>query len=340
MRAAPKPACHLCQREGRVLYDGLRDRLFGAGGTWSLRQCPEPSCGLIWLDPMPVEEDIAKAYADYYTHRDEAADRNPWLMRFFTSVRDGYLCVRHGYRGGELDGWRRLLGYLAYLHPGRRAVMDFNVMWLAPVSGGRLLDVGCGSGAALSFMKERGWQVRGVDFDPQAVRLARERGLEVSCGSLEVLQFPDETFDAVTMSHVIEHLHDPAKTVGECLRVLKRGGRLVIVTPNTRSLGHRWYGEKWMHLDPPRHLHLFGTGTLRRLVEAAGFGKVEAWTSLRDAYGMFLGSRSISRTGRYAMGSPQPLTARLWARLAELGEWAALKFDSRLGEEIVVLAEK
>jgi hypothetical protein len=60
------PACYLCDAEGHILYTGLRDRLFGAPGEWNLQQCPNPTCGLIWLDPMPTEADLQKIYATYY----------------------------------------------------------------------------------------------------------------------------------------------------------------------------------------------------------------------------------------------------------------------------------
>ena len=55
-----------------MLYDGLKDRLFDASGSWNLRACANDKCGLVWLDPMPVEQDLHKAYQTYYTHTDHA----------------------------------------------------------------------------------------------------------------------------------------------------------------------------------------------------------------------------------------------------------------------------
>jgi hypothetical protein len=60
--------CYLCGAEGHILYGNLRDRLFGAPGEWNLKKCPDAKCGLIWLDPMPVEADLHKVYENYYTH--------------------------------------------------------------------------------------------------------------------------------------------------------------------------------------------------------------------------------------------------------------------------------
>jgi hypothetical protein len=65
MRTQSVPTCILCGSTGRTLYDELHDRLFGAPGTWSFRKCSAPGCGLVWLDPAPIEEDLSKAYTAY-----------------------------------------------------------------------------------------------------------------------------------------------------------------------------------------------------------------------------------------------------------------------------------
>ena len=62
IRSNPKTHCTLCRGEGKCLYSNLTDRLFGAPGEWNLKRCTNPGCGLVWLDPMPIEEDIGKAY--------------------------------------------------------------------------------------------------------------------------------------------------------------------------------------------------------------------------------------------------------------------------------------
>ena len=71
IRSAPALSCCLCGRAGQFLYSAQPDRLFGAAGSWNLKQCSNRVCGLIWLDPMPLAEDIGKAYASYYTHAEQ-----------------------------------------------------------------------------------------------------------------------------------------------------------------------------------------------------------------------------------------------------------------------------
>jgi 2-polyprenyl-3-methyl-5-hydroxy-6-metoxy-1,4-benzoquinol methylase len=340
LRSCPRDRCYVCGGEGRPLYTGIPDRLFGTAGEWTLVQCVKAECGLMWLNPMPLEEDIAKAYATYYTHEDSAQQHSILLAQLYSAARRGYLSRRYGYHTESRNMAASLAGWLLYLHPGRRAVVDFSVMWLAREGEGRLLDVGCGSGAFLANMQSLGWRVEGVDFDAAAAANAARKGLNVHVGSLADQRFTDDAFDAITMSHFIEHVHEPRALLEECLRILRPGGRVVIVTPNSRSYGHSRYGRNWMHLDPPRHLHLFDARNLTVLAETAGFQVDRVVTSLRDAYGMFIGSRAISRNGTYAMSGVASRSVRAWARAMELAEWLLLKRRPKVGEEIVLIAHK
>jgi len=80
VRARSASACHLCAREGRTVWSGLRDRLFGAPSTWHLRRCS--ACNLFWLDPRPVTEDIPKLYAGYYTRAGAMPQDEAWSVRW------------------------------------------------------------------------------------------------------------------------------------------------------------------------------------------------------------------------------------------------------------------
>lgn len=337
IRSRPCPYCTMCGAEGVSLYQGLRDRYFAAPGVWNMKRCGNTSCGLVWLDPMPVEEDIGKAYVSYYTHSDYPMAVDDTLARRFNrTIRKGYLAYAYGYE----NGGARPLGLLAYFAPFRRAILDFRVMYLPGSLGGRLLEVGCGGGCMLKVMADLGWQVEGVDSDPAAVENSRRKGLKVHMGFLENLEYPENCFDAITMSHLIEHVHDPAKLLKECHRILKPGGRLALVTPNINSAGHRMYGSSWFHLDPPRHLRIFTVGSLTKLLQEAGFGRTKIVTTIRDADIAYIASRSVRRTGRYEMDSRQPRNVRLWGKAMQTIEWALLKFGSQAGEEIAVIAQK
>jgi SAM-dependent methyltransferase len=120
-------------------------------------------------------------------------------------------------------------------------------------------------------MRELGWDVAGNDFDANAVKVATNRGLNVAVGSLEDQKLPSASFDAVTLSHVIEHLPDPIGTMRECARILKPGGKVVLLTPNCASLSHRFFKQDWRGLEPPRHLHVFSLKSMDRMLAMTGF---------------------------------------------------------------------
>lgn len=222
---------------------------------------------------MPVEEDISKAYRSYYTHKtpDMVSPRPTSLVRrAYRMLKFAYLADKYGYETGLSNFASAILGKILYLFPRRRRRANEEVRFLDWVPNGRLIDVGCGSGGWLLLSARIGWRIEGVDFDQESVNFARQQGLSVQLGSLEEQHYPNESFDAVTLSHVIEHVPDPVRTLKECARILKPGGQLVIYTPNSSSLGHRILRKYWRGLEPPRHLHLFGPNSLSAIVGEAG----------------------------------------------------------------------
>ena len=340
IRSRPCPACYLCGAPGVLLYEGVKDRLFEAPGVWALRRCANSECGLVWLDPKPLEEDIRKAYTGYYTHQRGSEPPSTFLRRVYHSVKSNYLSFKYHYRCGFEAPFNFLLGGFMYLLPGRRATVDFAAFYLLAKPDGRLLDVGCGSGELLKGMHELGWQVEGVDFDPEAVRNASVKGLKVHLGSLAEQKFADNTFDAVIMSHLIEHVPDPRALLRECYRLLKPAGHLVIITPNVNGWGHRLYGVDWRGLEPPRHLHIFAPGPLKAVLRETGFHKVHLSTTIRAADFYFIASYSLRQTGRHEMGATQLRRARFWGLAMQAIEWARLKLDRQAGEEIASIAQK
>jgi 2-polyprenyl-3-methyl-5-hydroxy-6-metoxy-1,4-benzoquinol methylase len=275
IRTVAQPQCILCECKGQPIYSGQKDCLFGAGGSWDFKICPNRECGLIWLDPMPLAEDIGKAYTNYYTHASRSAGgRKGPLKKMYELMKLGYVANKYNYQVGSQSFTLKSLGWFIYLFPLRRRGLDGDIRFLRALPQGRLLDVGCGSGDWLALMHGLGWQVAGVDFDDNAVKVARGRGLDVSCGALEQQNLTSDSFDAVALSHVIEHVPDPIQTLAECLRILKPGGTLVLFTPNASSLGHRIFKQHWRGLEPPRHLHLFSTQSIRALLGLAGFKNI------------------------------------------------------------------
>jgi 2-polyprenyl-3-methyl-5-hydroxy-6-metoxy-1,4-benzoquinol methylase len=308
-----------------------------------MRRCA--TCRTLWLDPRPVDDDLHLAYASYFTHqgRIPANGRRlaPAVAGAVRVVRDvgadDYIARRFGYPLPTAR-WSRAASQLVRLWPGRRLDAEFKVMRLDAVVGGRLLDIGCGDGSTLAALQDRGWDVQGVDFDAEAVAVARGRGLRVDVGDVTAPGHPSGSFDVVTLSHSLEHLPDPRAALREARRVLRPGGRIVIVTPNAASWLSRRYGADWQGLEPPRHLQVFTRQALSRLVADAGFSGIDVLTTARSANGVARTAWKFRRDGRWDMNSRPSLAERVVMEVMQQLEASRVKRDADAGEELVVTA--
>ena len=110
--------------------------------------------------------------------------------------------------------------------------------------GMRILDYGCGPGDLLLVAKELGYNIDGVDAHARSVEIARSRGLNVSLGDANSLEYPDETFDAIILQSVIEHIENPVSVLAVLRRYIRPGGVLIVSAPTPGS--HFW--------DDPTHI--------------------------------------------------------------------------------------
>jgi SAM-dependent methyltransferase len=120
---------------------------------------------------------------------------------------------------------------------------------------GSLLDIGCGTGDFAGHMQGKGWKVEAVEPD-------------------EYLQSTSQTYDAVTLWHVLEHVHPLDERIRQFTSLVKRGGYLFIAVPNAEANDAAHYREFWAAWDVPRHLYHFRGKVLRNRIEQAGFACV------------------------------------------------------------------
>jgi 2-polyprenyl-3-methyl-5-hydroxy-6-metoxy-1,4-benzoquinol methylase len=135
-------------------------------------------------------------------------------------------------------------------------------------------------------------------------------------------------------------VHKPVEFLTECNRILKPGGQLVMLTPNIESWGRRHFQDRWLRLDPPRHLHLFSERSLSEVAYRAGLRPIKAVTLARTAGRMFAGSLDIIKTGRHNASKHLSQASRIGAEVIEFGEWLFSKWDRLAGEELMVIASK
>lgn len=332
--------CPVCSGASRsVLYDGLTDTVFQcAPGKWTLWKCH--SCGCGYLDPRPDRQSISLAYANYYTHgsRDAVLRQPLWrilLDRSKRAVFHDYVNHTFGHRlSPAIWGGR----WLCRMHPRvpRYAGLLVRHVPRSQEVGERLLDVGCGDGNFLIKAQRLGYMPEGLEPDPAAAEVASRKGFAVSIGSLPGSGLKNESFTQITLHHVLEHLHDPMPAMREALALLRPGGRLWLATPNLKSPLLESFHEHWRGLEPPRHLVLFSAETIRKVLTAVGFSRVEILPPHLEARGMAVRSYRIMRGMREDDPTRLPPA---WLKIADRANGLAWK-DVRRGETVYAVAFK
>jgi 2-polyprenyl-3-methyl-5-hydroxy-6-metoxy-1,4-benzoquinol methylase len=267
-----------------------RDVLFETSTkTFNLSCCS--SCGCLFIDPLPGDAEIGGFYPLQY-----------W--------------------------WKASSGILKSLEGAyRKMALRDHVKFIVKAASGpapHLLDVGCGSGTLLGLMKDRGFQVRGFDSSSEASRIAKsESGIDVVVGTrLHDARFGDESFDVVTLFHVMEHVTDPRSVLTEVRRILRPMGRLVLQVPNIESWQFRLFGVRWYGLDVPRHVINYSNHAMQRLLTESGF-KVRRTRhfNFRDnapalASSLFRSLDPVSRAVRQRQRNETEPAALAWLRHA------------------------
>jgi len=284
--------CPVCQSSKREVELGslVDDTFFCASGAWTMMRCS--GCRSTYLDPRPSESAIHLAYAKYYTHQ---VDERPqgWKAMAKHAVANSY---RNRIFGTAMRPALPMGHLLANIGGGTRTqqIQQSDRGLATRPARGAVLDVGCGNGAFLKFARELGWKPFGVELDVRAARAATESGIDVLAASLVGLgkQY-HRYFDAITLSHVIEHVHHPAKEIERCFTLLKPGGYLWVETPNIESFGFKLFGRYWRGVEAPRHLVLFNVASLTSLLQRAGFQSIETRPTGDSAPNLFRRSTMI-----------------------------------------------
>ena len=222
-------SCVLCGADDYTLVDVQRG--------YRIVECRQ--CGLVYLNPRPSPEWLARSYQDY-----------------LPSDADG------------VANWTRMMAGL-YRTARRRLIQRYP-------SGGRLLDVGCAYGHFLEIMRGAGWQVEGIEICEPVVAACRRKGLQVQTATLATADLPPMRYDAVTMFYVLEHVTDPMKGLRKILASLKPGGFCLVRVPDTTPIVKTLVrlGRQTELYDPPYHLFDYSPRVLTRMLRETGFENV------------------------------------------------------------------
>jgi SAM-dependent methyltransferase len=215
------------------------------GEKYVLLRCVTCGVGRLDWDPQPAE--LESLYgAEYYSQNVLAAPS----LRTRTKA---YLSSRNVGMAGRLYRWLSAT-WLPAPRPGRF----------------RLLDVGCGDGTAMQAARRVGWLPDGCEVSEGACAVARQRGFRCFGGDWED-KLPQESYDMVLLSHVLEHLEEPLQTLKTLRGTLRPGGALLVGMPNLDSSLGRAFGEAWIANPVPEHLWHFTHAHVLRMIEAAGY---------------------------------------------------------------------
>ena len=241
--------CPWCDSEKTQIHLWLRDE-FLTSEEFQIYECRH--CGLLFTEPRPSKEKIGEYYKseEYYSHQENKKGFIPKIYECVKSIN-----LKHKYN---------------LVTKGK--------------SVGRLLDIGCGVGDFIHTAEQHGWNCTGVEPSEDAKEIARKRIKAEIHSSEDLEQIPDETFDVITMWHVLEHVDNLKWQVAQLQRLIKKDGRIVIAVPNYKSYDAEYYHEKWAAYDVPRHLNHFNKETLAKMFKTNGLNLVKTDKLRWDAY--------------------------------------------------------
>ena len=241
--------CPWCGSEKAQINLWLKDE-FLSKEDFHICECL--NCGLSYTMPRPDKEKIGEYYKseEYYSHQE---NKKGFIPRLYESVKK--VNLKHKYK-----------------------------LATQGMSVGKMLDIGCGVGDFLHTAEEQGWACTGVEPSEDAKSIAKTRIKADIINSEALENIPDESFDVITMWHVLEHVDDLKWQIEQLYRLTKTGGRIVIAVPNYKSYDGQYYKELWAAYDVPRHLNHFNRNTLTKMFKSQGLNLIRTDKLIWDAY--------------------------------------------------------
>jgi len=230
-----------CTENDQALF-GARDRIYNLPGRFNVVKCR--ACGLMRTSPRPSPDTIGYYYPDSYGpyHGTQIAHAAPARQSFM----------------------HRLARVL-------KRGLPSNIQRIPDLKPGRLLEIGCASGAFLQQMRGCGWQVEGIEMSSTAADAARAHGHAVYAGAVENAPDPARPYDLIVGWMVLEHLHDPAAVLRRLHGWAGPRAWLAISVPNAGALEFSWFTHRWYALQVPTHLFHFTPATIGKLLKRCGW---------------------------------------------------------------------
>ncbi|MDP3966116.1 MAG: class I SAM-dependent methyltransferase [archaeon] len=242
--------CPLCgSSKIHFLYKN-QDKNLGSKGSFNQDLCE--ICNCIFLNPQPEKKEVLGFYPKdkYYSLQriDKGSKANLKIE----------LCKTYFGGGNQLK--KILFSPISFLARGAKMK-----------KGLKVLDIGSGSGQFLYEMKKFGLDVYGLEPGEFNRDETKKEGLKIENKPLEKTKYKKESFDLITLNHVLEHLENPGLALSKIKSLLKKDGLFIVAVPNSRSLAHFLFRKNWYQLDTPRHLINYSDKNLNRTLKKSGF---------------------------------------------------------------------
>lgn len=257
--------CILCEEKCFSLVMKVRGE--DSGKEFRLVKCI--NCGLAHI--LPIPRNLEELYSDeeYYAYNDlEKFETGTIYDRILGHI--GRYSISRTF-DGKRHGIKNVITELLFKTVSHRFNGHHRLVFTEREGeASKVLDIGAGGGTFLDVLRSLGWETYGVDISAIAVRKLNERGFTVFHGELEEANYPDNSFDVVRASFVMEHVKDPLLFLKEIYRILKPGGKTIISVPNIGSIHPFIFKEYWTLLSVPQHIYHFDSLCLEKIINMAG----------------------------------------------------------------------
>lgn len=267
--------CPLCGSTTAKLWAKSPDRLLHARELFCYWQCRR--CDTLFLSPVPQATELSAHYPQCYPpYRPQEMD----APSSSSAKKRG--CIR------------RALSKLRVLITG-----DLDWWWLPRNFNGNVLEIGAATGNFLERVRMRcpGVTVEGIEMNPHACQQAQQKGFKVHCGDLLNITLEQAPYDIIYLAHVFEHFIEPKKYLPAIHALLKEGGELIMITPNSNSWSACVFRSYWFALEAPRHIFIPSPRQLTATLEEEGFEEI------RLKFRVY--PKSFLKSVRYGMGMGQ-----------------------------------
>ncbi len=229
--------CKICGQATIKKWEDLYDDRYGYPGLFSISECS--ACGFAQTEPPLPAEKFSELYTNYYPRRNFTKEQVQAKAKYQPRA------------AIKIKEWLKGTNNICHHH-------------IKPAT--KVLDIGCGDGASLLEIKAQGAEAYGTEEDRNIEPIAKQLGLQIYFGPLTQATYPNDSFDYITLSQVLEHVSNPQQYLSLIQQKLKSGGQLIMSFPNYQSLNRHLFGRRWINWHIPYHQNFYSLKNINKLL--------------------------------------------------------------------------